>query len=119
MTISFREIGFTSQGNLRTRTMDVSRLNRGAPLRGRREHLFSWSFPAPTPLGRYMHLGTEMQVSLWRFLGRFLPEVGIAASQLRQDGGWFVQLRLRRGLFSKVIERRVVLYSPGMELLVG
>lgn len=119
MTLTFRELGFNSKGQLHSRLVERVHLNAGAPLRGRREHVFTWQLPAPAPLGRYMHLGTEMQVSVWRFLGRFLPELGMAASQIRQDGGWFLQLRLRRGPFTKVIERRIVLYAPGQELLVG
>ena len=119
VTISFRELTFRGDGGLKVNNLTVDRLNRGAPLRGRREHLFRFSLPAPTPLGRYMHLGTEMQVSLWRFAGRFNPAIGMAATQLRSDGGWFLQLKVRRGVFVKVIERRIVLYRPGAELLVG
>lgn len=118
-SLILREFWFDRRGRLRSRRHASVELNRGAPLRGRRLHEFRWDFPAPVPDRRYQHLPNEMRLSAYRALGRLVPELGLATAQLRPDGGWYVQLRLRRGPFLKVKESRVVLYAQGARLLVG
>lgn len=117
--LDLRELRFDSNGTLRQRRYASVQLNTGSDLRGRRVHVFAWDFPAPTPAGRYMNLQNEMSLSFIRAVGRFLPWVGLAASQLREDGGWFVRLRVRRGLFVKTVEKRVTMYDPRAGFLVG
>lgn len=117
--VTLREFWFGPKGRLRSRRYSSMQLNRGSPLRGRRLHQFVFEAFAPVPDRRYLNLQNEVQLSVYRALGSLIPELGIATAHLRADGGWFVQLRLRRGPFVKVIERRIVLYAPGEKLLVG
>lgn len=119
ITVSLREFWFDERSRLRSRRYSSLQLNRGAPLRGRRLHEFRARILAPVPRRRYLSLQNEVRLSLYRLLGRFLPELGFATAHLRPEGGWYVQLRLRRGLFVKSFEQRVLLYSPGPDLLVG
>ncbi len=117
--VSLREFWFGPKGRLRSRRYSTMQLNRGSPLRGRRLHEFVFEVLAPVPDRRYLNLQNEVQLSVYRAFGRFIPELGLATAHLRADGGWFVQLRLRRGPFVKVLERRIVLYAPGENLRVG
>lgn len=119
VSLALREFWFDSKGRLRSRRWAWVQLNRGAPLRGRRLHEFHWDFAAPVPERRYQHLPNEMRLSGIRALARFVPELGYATAQLRAEGGWYVQLRLRRGPFVHSQEQRVVLYAQGTTLLVG
>lgn len=119
ITLDMRELRFNSAGQLTDRRAAAVELNAGAPLRGRRVHVFEWQFAAPVPTGRYMHLVSEMRLSFIQAAGRILPWVGMAAAQMRADGGWFIRMRVRRGIFVKVIEQRVLLYDPRGTMLVG
>lgn len=117
--LDLRELRFRPGGQLSSRTAAGVKLNAGSALRGRRVHVFDWQFAAPVPTGRYLHLVNEMRLSFFHAVGRFLPGVGMAAAQMRADGGWFIRLRVRRGIFVKVIEQRVLLYDPRATYLVG
>lgn len=119
VNLQLREVSFNSQGQLRSRTAAGVQLNAGSPLRGRRQHVFEWDFAAPVPAGRYLNLSSEMRVSFLRAAGRFVPGLGLAAADLKDEGGWFIRLRVRRGVFMKTIKQRVLLYDPRDTLLVG
>lgn len=96
--------------SLRSRRLARHRLQRGAPLRGRREHHVVTTFVAPLPNPDVHDVMAEIQASILAPFAWLVPGVGEAARNLREHGGVRVRTVVRVGLFRHVIERRVIVY---------
>ena len=96
------------QTRTRSRVLDRHVLQRGEPVRGRREHAFQAQFLAPAPSLAQHDVATELLASVVGAFGPLLPGMSHYARNLREHGGFFVRAVVRFGIWRRVYEQRVV-----------
>lgn len=103
------------QTQTRTRVLERHVLQRGEPLRARREHLFATGYLAPPPSTAHHDVRSEITASVLNVLAPIVPGMGHYARNLREHGGVFVRAVVRFGIWRRVYEQRVtpVLVPPG------
>ncbi len=107
------------QVQTRQRVVERVRLAQGETLAGRREHTFHLVFDAPFPSTIHEHLGAQITASLLEPLSFLVPGLGHHARNLREHGGFFVRATLRRGLWLRRFEQRVVIVYVGDTIAAG
>ncbi len=95
------------QTRTRSRTLERYDLQRGEPVRGRREHAFHVAFVAPAPSLAQHDVTSEITASILGALGPIVPGLGHYARNLREHGGFFVRAVVRFGPWRRVYEQRV------------
>lgn len=108
-----------TQVETRQRVVERVRLARGDALAGRRAHTFHLVFDAPFPSTVHEHLGAQISASLLEPLGVLVPGLAHHARNLREHGGFFVRATLRRGLWWRRWEQRVVVVHVGTTIAAG
>jgi hypothetical protein len=109
------------QGSVQTRTR---RLERQVPLwgeglSGRHQHDLTARFVAPFPATSHSDIIADVMASLFGALAWAVPGLGLAAHNLREHGGYYVQATVRVGLLRRTLKRRVIAYYVGKDLFVG
>ncbi len=107
------------QVQTRQRVVERVRLAQDETLAGRREHTFHLVFDAPFPSTVHEHLGAQISASLLEPLGFLVPGLRHHARNLREHGGFFVRATLRRGLWRRRFEQRVVIVHVGDTIAAG
>ena len=102
-----------SQVETRQRVMERVVLARGEMLAGRRAHAFHLAFDAPFPSTVHEHMGASIMASVLEPLGFLVPGLRHHARNLREHGGFFVRATLRRGVWHRRFEQRVVVVHVG------
>lgn len=88
-------------------------------LPGRRVTELSASFLAPYPVTAHTDVQAEIMADVLGFAGFFVPALRAAATNLREHGGYYLEVRVRCGLLSRRVHRRVVTYALGNEIYFG
>ncbi|MDF1524073.1 MAG: hypothetical protein P1P87_14815 [Trueperaceae bacterium] len=107
------------QVETRQRVMERIVLARGEMLAGRRTHTYRLAFDAPFPSTVHEHLGAQLTASVLEPLGFLVPGLRHHARNLREHGGFFVRVTLRRGLWWRRFEQRVVVVHVGATIAAG
>ena len=109
------------QGRSQRQSMRLEnvRLSPDRRLTPRRRHRFVSTFLGPLPVTRRTDVASEMQASVFRLLSPIVPALGHLARNLQEHGGYFVRAHVRVGLVKRVLEKRVVAYHIGSDILVG
>lgn len=95
------------QTRTRSRVLERVELQRGAPLRARREHAFHAGYYAPPPSLAHHDVYSEMTASVLGAFAPIVPGLGHHARNLREHGGVFVRAVVRFGVWRRVYEQRV------------
>lgn len=100
------------RATVRTRTKVLARhtLLSGGRLPGRRTSEFEAHFAAPIPTGGHRDVRAELQASLLGAFAWLVPGLGETARNLREHGGVWVRLTVRRGPWRRRLEERVLVY---------
>ena len=95
------------QTRTRSRVLERTVLQRGAPLAARREHDFVAADDAPPPSLAHHDVGSELAASAMAAFAPLVPGLGHHARNLREHGGIFVRAVVRFGVWRRVYEQRV------------
>jgi hypothetical protein len=107
------------QVQTRQRVMERVALARGEALAGRRAHTYHLAFDAPFPATVHEHLGAHVMASVLEPLGFLVPGLRHHARNLREHGGFFVRATVRRGIWRRRFEQRVVVVHVGATIKAG
>jgi len=92
---------------------------RSGSLRARRAHVFAAEFLAPFPATPHQDVRAEVMADLYGAIGVVVPALRWHARNLREHGGYYVEAHLRVGLLRRRLQRRVVAYHLGENIVVG
>jgi hypothetical protein len=116
---NFYARGANGSVETRSRTLERQLALAGEPLSGRRLHEAQALFVGPFPASRHTDIVAEVMASLYGALAFVVPGLGLAARNLREHGGYYVEATVRVGWMRRTIKRRVIAFHLGEDLFVG
>lgn len=93
-------------------------LTRGK-LTGRRAHALATTFVAPFPITPHADIKAEIMADILGVAGTLVPALRHHAQNLREHGGYYVEARVRVGLLSRRLQKRVLCYLIGDSVHFG
>lgn len=103
----------------RAQGLEARNLLRGGSLRGRRATVLEAAFVAPFPATPHTDVRAEITADVLDAVGFVVPALRQTARNLREHGGYFVEVRLRAGWRRRTLRKRVVAYFFGSDVFVG
>lgn len=88
-------------------------------LPGRRATELSATFLAPYPVTPHTDVRSEIAADLLGLAGAVVPALRTAAANLREHGGYYLEVHVRAGFLTRRLHRRLVVYAVGDGLYFG
>lgn len=102
-----------------SRQLESSRPLLRGTLGGRRSHTYTATFVAPFPVTPHTDVRAELTADVLGAAGVLVPALRHHAHNLREHGGYYVEARVRVGLLTRRLQKRVLCYLIGDSVHVG